>query len=676
MKSEIRNSRAGSTPDVLPFLVLCLFTFSPVTVQAQENLALGKPAVASSIEDNGNTDTIYYAGYASDGNPYTRWASYRNDNEWIYINLETSYEIQRIVLNWEAAYGKSYNIDVSFDGSNWKTAFEERDGDGEIDVIDFTTPVAAQYVRMTGLDRGTKFGFSLWEFEIYKLTPTELYVDKNGVNLDNNCLDPENPCATITYAIGQANPGNSINIAAGIYTEWFIVDKSLSLQGAGKDSTIIQGSSQQGEGISRVVTIPKRLIVGISDMTIRHGNVIGGGSSGRGGGIGIENSELTLENVDLLRNEATYGGGIHNNAGTLALTNVTFIENKANSQGHGGGMYNFNSSPELTNVIFRENIANGNGGGMANSGGSSPTLANVSFIGNRANGVGGGIHNSGKSAPFLAGAKFDGNKARIGGGLYNNDSSPVLSEVEFKNNEADTLGGGMANVGVSNPSLTHVVFNQNSTPYLGGGMYNEYSSPILVRTEFNDNEAENGGGMYNYSSSPKLFNLKFKDNRAGQQGGGLYNTGSSPLLILTNVIFTGNSGRSSGGLFNFGIESLLTNVNFTGNVATEEGAGAIGNYITSSITMINCIVWDNIAKNGSSNESITTEIWTSVIAYSKMMKGIFRMYARDLNQIQTQYLSTLFSWIRKMAICGCKREARRSMPATRTPISLFSWQTT
>jgi hypothetical protein len=68
------------------------------------------------------------------------------------------------------------------------------------------------------------------------------------------------------------------------------------------------------------------------------------------------------------------------------------------------------------------------------------------------------------------------------------------------------------------------------------------------------------------------------------------------------VIFTGNSGGSSGGLFNFGIESLLTNVNFTGNVATEEGPGAIGNYITSSITMINCIVWDNIAKNGSSNE--------------------------------------------------------------------------
>jgi hypothetical protein len=174
--------------------------------------------------------------------------------------------------------------------------------------------------------------------------------------------------------------------------------------------------------------------------------------------------------------------------------------------------------------------------------------------------------------------------------------------VEFTNNEADTLGGGMANVGVSNPSLTHVVFNQNRTAYLGGGMYNEFSSPLLVRTEFKDNEAENGGGMYNYSSSPKLFNLKFKDNRAGQQGGGLYNTGSSSLLILTNVIFTGNSGGSSGGLFNFGIESLLTNVNFTGNVATEEGAGAIGNYITSSITMINCIVWDNIAKNGSSNE--------------------------------------------------------------------------
>jgi hypothetical protein len=570
---KVKTQFAGMNKAIkLVATLVCLVIHITATVYAQENLALGKNTAASSLED-----PALDSRYVNDGDPNTRWSSDFSDDEWIYINLGDAYEIQRIILNWETAYGMSYNIDVSFDGTDWKTAFEERDGNGGIDIIDFGTPVGAQFVRMYGLERGTPFGYSLWEFEIYGLNPTPRYVSKSGTNTDNDCLDFNTPCATITHAIGQANPGNIINLDAGTYTEWFTIGKSVNLVGAGKDNTVIQASAQPGTAISRVITIVDNLIVGIADVTIQHGNVTGGGSSGRGGGIRISDSKLTLENVNLHRNEATYGGGIHNNIGTLTLSNVTFSENKANNQGQGGGMYNFNSSPELTNVIFRENIANSSGGGMSNSGGSSPTVTDVSFIGNIANSAGGGIRNTEDSSPSLNDVEFRDNESRTGGGMYNNNSSPTLVNVKFIKNKADTLGGGMTNVNNSSPILTNVTFDNNTTFRRGGGIFNQTSSPEISNTAFINNNAEQGGAIYNWS-------------------------GSDP--VLANTIFIANTAQEGGALFNHNSsEPTLINVNFTGNTSTDGTGGAVANFANSHVTLVNSIIWNNKSEEASEGET-------------------------------------------------------------------------
>ena len=39
-------------------------------------------------------------------------------------------------------------------------------GDGGVDSAAFP-PTTARYVRMLGLTRGTSYGFSLWELEVY-----------------------------------------------------------------------------------------------------------------------------------------------------------------------------------------------------------------------------------------------------------------------------------------------------------------------------------------------------------------------------------------------------------------------------------------------------------------------------------------------------------------------------
>ena len=71
-----------------------------------------------------------------------------------------------MALAWEAAYARSYRVEVSTDGTTWRTAWSTTVGDGGTDVAAFPAGTA-RYVRMRGLTRATTYGFSLWEMSVY-----------------------------------------------------------------------------------------------------------------------------------------------------------------------------------------------------------------------------------------------------------------------------------------------------------------------------------------------------------------------------------------------------------------------------------------------------------------------------------------------------------------------------
>lgn len=124
-------------------------------------LSQGRPATASSTEGTG-----YEPGRAVDGQTGTRWASAEGiDPQWLAVDLGTTAALSRVRLDWEVAYASAYKIQSSADGTSWTDLATVASGDGGTDEL--TVSGNARYVRMYGTQRGTPYGYSLYELKIY-----------------------------------------------------------------------------------------------------------------------------------------------------------------------------------------------------------------------------------------------------------------------------------------------------------------------------------------------------------------------------------------------------------------------------------------------------------------------------------------------------------------------------
>lgn len=123
-------------------------------------LSQGHTATASSTES-----AAYPANLAVDGDTATRWSSAFADPQWLQVDLGSAQELGRVELNWETAYGKAYQIQTSTNGTSWTTAATVTDGAAGTRTVPVTG--TARYVRMSGTERGTSWGYSLWEFKVY-----------------------------------------------------------------------------------------------------------------------------------------------------------------------------------------------------------------------------------------------------------------------------------------------------------------------------------------------------------------------------------------------------------------------------------------------------------------------------------------------------------------------------
>jgi fibronectin type 3 domain-containing protein len=135
-------------------------TATPTSGSGGLLLSQGQPATASSLEGAG-----YPASNAVDGSLSTRWSSAFSDPQWIQIDLGATHTISKVVLNWETAYGKAFQIQTSADGTNWTTIYSTTTGTGGTQTLSLTG--SGRYVRMYGTVRATQYGYSLWEFQVF-----------------------------------------------------------------------------------------------------------------------------------------------------------------------------------------------------------------------------------------------------------------------------------------------------------------------------------------------------------------------------------------------------------------------------------------------------------------------------------------------------------------------------
>jgi type 1 glutamine amidotransferase len=141
---------------------------------------------------------------AYDGNPATRWESEESDNQYIRLDMGQSMHFTQVVLNWEGAYGKDYVIEISEDANTWTVVSDVTNGNGGIDTL-VLDGQKGRYIQMRGIQRGTGYGYSLFEFEVYGVPASPELALISFVTPEENEAIAQHQAVSFSVAISDAN---------------------------------------------------------------------------------------------------------------------------------------------------------------------------------------------------------------------------------------------------------------------------------------------------------------------------------------------------------------------------------------------------------------------------------------------------------------------------------------
>ena len=106
------------------------------------------------------------AAAAIDKNPATRWGSSFSDNQFLVLDFGKTVAIDRVKIQWEAAYASSYLLQVSNDQVTWTTVKAVTSGQGGVE--DWSGLAASgRYLRMQGVKRSGGYGYSIYEISVF-----------------------------------------------------------------------------------------------------------------------------------------------------------------------------------------------------------------------------------------------------------------------------------------------------------------------------------------------------------------------------------------------------------------------------------------------------------------------------------------------------------------------------
>jgi hypothetical protein len=83
------------------------------------------------------------------------------------VDLGSAFKVDSVNLMWETARAATYKIQYSADNATWLDAITVTNNPGGTVGLKFPA-VTGRYFRMYGMTRATQWGYSLWEFRIYR----------------------------------------------------------------------------------------------------------------------------------------------------------------------------------------------------------------------------------------------------------------------------------------------------------------------------------------------------------------------------------------------------------------------------------------------------------------------------------------------------------------------------
>jgi predicted outer membrane repeat protein len=154
--------------------------------------------------------------------------------------------------------------------------------------------------------------------------------------------------------------------------------------------------------------------------------------TGSGGGIWNLSGTVNLVRTQVTNNSAYEGGGINSYGTHVEITNASIMNNVTTGT-HGGGVYISAGTAFITNATISGNHAVGgaaNGGGVYHNSNDNLTMTNVTLVNNQADSLGGGLYHYGRYA-VLTNVTIGNNTAAAGSAIY--EDSPNSFLVQLKN---------------------------------------------------------------------------------------------------------------------------------------------------------------------------------------------------------------------------------------------------
>jgi len=340
----------------------------------------------------------------------------------------------------------------------------------------------------------------------------------NGQSATYNSTSKNGPKATIKNATKSIQSG-MVFVERGTYHENGItIYNEITIKGESKTGTIIDGDKK-----GNIFIVPSGTTAEIVDIRLINGNSSFGGA--------VKNSgKLTMTNTYLSKNVADSGGAVWNN-GTLNISGCTFESNIGNNTAYGGGaIHNENGTLIITNSNFTMNSAKSMGGAVFNSVKSTCIIKSTNFTGNEviesSKTYGGAVSNSGILT--VNNSVFYMNTAEYGGALFN-ENNTILNNCTFISNQANA-GGALYNTGYFN--LTNSTLTKNIAMNYGGAFAGFGGNANINFNRITGNNALQGSGVYteaNYVNS----NYNWWGSNNSPTGFTYGNVDASKWMVLT-----------------------------------------------------------------------------------------------------------------------------------------------